>query len=95
MELPKMKLTSASGSEINLEALYQICPSCFTEVKDEKTGDLTHKINFSTLRELLGDNAFEGADEEYVTMRYITAKSRKVVIIPITFWFLPTSSVRE
>ena len=65
MELPKMKLTSASGSEINLEALYQICPSCFTEVKDENTGELTHKINFSTLRELLGDNAFEGADEEY------------------------------
>lgn len=65
MELPKMKLTSASGSEINLEALYQICPSCFTEVKDEKTGELTHKINFNTLRELLGDNAFEGADEEY------------------------------
>ena len=65
MELPKMKLTSASGSEINLEALYQICPSCFTEVKDEKTGELTHKINFSTLRELLGDNAYEGADEEY------------------------------
>lgn len=65
MELPKMKLSSASGSEINLEALYQICPSCFTEVKDEKTGELAHKINFSTLRELLGDNAFEGADEEY------------------------------
>ena len=65
MELPKMKLTSASGSEINLEALYQMCPSCFTEVKDEKTGELAHKINFSTLRELLGDNAFEGADEEY------------------------------
>lgn len=65
MELPKMKLTSASGSEINLEALYQICPSCFTEVKDDKTGELTHKINFGTLRELLGDNAFEGADEEY------------------------------
>ena len=65
MELPKMKLTSASGSEINLEALYQICPSCFTEVKDEKTEELAHKINFSTLRELLGDNAFEGADEEY------------------------------
>lgn len=60
-----MKLTSASGSEINLEALYQICPSCFTEVKDDKTGELTHKINFGTLRELLGDNAFEGADEEY------------------------------
>lgn len=60
-----MKLTSALGSEINLEALYQICPSCFTEVKDEKTGELTHKINFTILKELLGDNAFEGADEEY------------------------------
>ncbi len=65
MELTKMKLTSASGSEINLDALYQICPSCFTEVRDEKTGEITRKINFNTLRELLGDDAFEGADEEY------------------------------
>ena len=60
-----MELTSASGSELNLEALYQIMPSAFTEVRDEKTGDITHKINFNTLRELLGDNAYEGADEEY------------------------------
>lgn len=65
MELKKMELTSASGSELNLEALYQIMPSAFTEVRDEKTGDITHKINFNTLRELLGDNAYEGADEEY------------------------------
>lgn len=60
-----MKLTSASGSELNLEALYQIMPSAFTEVRDEKTGKITHKINFSTLRELLGDNAYDEADEEY------------------------------
>ena len=65
MELNKMKLTSASGSELNLEALYQIMPSAFTEVRDEKTGKITHKINFSTLRELLGDNAYDEADEEY------------------------------
>lgn len=65
MELKKMELTSASGSDINLEALYQIMPSAFTEVCDEKTGEISHKINFSTLRELLGDNAYEGADEEY------------------------------
>lgn len=65
MELSKMQLTSASGSDINLEALYQIMPSAFTEVRDEKTGEISHKINFSTLRELLGDNAYEGADEEY------------------------------
>ena len=65
MELEKMKLASASGSELHLEALYQIMPSAFTEVRDEKTGEITHKINFSTLRELLGDNAYDEADEEY------------------------------
>lgn len=65
MELEKMKLASASGSELNLDALYQIMPSAFTEVRDEKTGEITHKINFSTLRELLGDNAYDEADEEY------------------------------
>jgi len=65
MELKKMELTSASGSELNLEALYEIMPSAFTEVRDDKTGEITHKINFNTLRELLGDNAYEGADEEY------------------------------
>ena len=65
MELKKMELTSASGHDINLEALYQIMPSSFTEVRDEKTGEISHKINFDTLRELLGDNAYEGADEEY------------------------------
>lgn len=65
MELKKMELTSASGHDINLEALYQIMPSAFTEVRNEKTGEISHKINFDTLRELLGDNAYEGADEEY------------------------------
>lgn len=65
MELERMELTSASGNKLNLDALYQICPSCFTEVLDEATGKVTHKINFTTLRELLGDNAYEGADEEY------------------------------
>ena len=65
MELERMTLTSASGSKLNLDALYQIMPSCFTEVHDDKTGKISHKINFTTLRELLGDNAYEGADEEY------------------------------
>lgn len=65
MELKKMEMKSASGNELNLEALYQIMPSAFTEVRDDKTGEIAHKINFNTLRELLGDNAYEGADEEY------------------------------
>ncbi len=64
-QIKKLDLASTSGASLNLEALYQICPQCFTEVKDEKTGQIERKINFTTLRELLGDNAYEGADEEY------------------------------
>ena len=65
VQLKRLELTSASGSELNLEALYRIMPSAFTEVRDDKTGEISHKINFNTLRELLGDNAYDGADEEY------------------------------
>lgn len=50
---------------MNLEALYQIAPSCFTEVKDDKTGELRHVVNFKILRQLLGGNAVEDADEMY------------------------------
>ena len=56
---------SADLSKLNLEALYQIAPSCFTEVKDEKTGELRHVVNFTTLRQLLGDDAVEDAPEMY------------------------------
>ena len=60
-----MELKSADGTKSNLEALYQIAPSCFTEVKDEKTGELRHVVNFTTLRQLLGDDAVEDANEMY------------------------------
>ena len=65
MKPDKLELSSVDGTRLNLEALYQIAPSCFTEVKDEKTGELRHVVNFKTLRQLLGDNAVEDADEMY------------------------------
>lgn len=65
MKPNKLELSSVDGTQLNLEALYQIAPSCFTEVKDEKTGELHHVVNFKTLRQLLGDNAVEDADEMY------------------------------
>lgn len=65
MEPNKLDLCSVNGTQLNLEALYQIAPSCFTEVKDDKTGELRHVVNFKTLRQLLGDNAVEDADEMY------------------------------
>lgn len=65
MKPNKLELSSVDGTQLNLEALYQIVPSCFTEVKDDKTGELRHVVNFKTLRQLLGDNAVEDADEMY------------------------------
>lgn len=65
MKPNKLDLNSVDGTQLNLEALYQIAPSCFTEVKDDKTGELRHVVNFKILRQLLGDNAVEDADEMY------------------------------
>lgn len=65
MKPNKLDLSSVDGTQLNLETLYQIAPSCFTEVKDDKTGELRHVVNFKTLRQLLGDNAVEDTDEMY------------------------------
>lgn len=60
-----MDLTSADGVQLNLDALYQIAPSCFTEASDPKTGEIKRVVNFDVLRQLLGDNAVEDAPEAY------------------------------
>lgn len=61
----RMKLQSADGAQLNLDALYQIAPSCFTEVADPDTGGQKRVVNFDVLRQLLGDNAVEDAPEAY------------------------------
>ena len=38
MKPNKLDLSSVDGTDLNLEALYQIVPSCFAEVIDDKTG---------------------------------------------------------
>ena len=60
----RMELQSADGAQLNLDALYQIAPSCFTEVAAPGTG-VKRVINFDVLRQLLGDNAVEDAPEAY------------------------------
>lgn len=63
MEKPKkLELQSADGVQLNLDALFQIAPSCFSETIDEKTGDVKRTINFTTLRQLLGDSVDEDAE---------------------------------
>ncbi|MQP11958.1 site-specific DNA-methyltransferase [Prevotella copri] len=62
----RMKLQSADGVQLNLDALYQIAPSCFTEVADpDSGGGVKRVVNFDVLRQLLGDNAVEDAPEAY------------------------------
>ena len=61
----RLETTSVDGTKINLEALYQIAPSCFTEEKDEETGEIKRVVNFETLRQLLGGDAVDGDEEMY------------------------------
>ena len=61
----RLEMQSADGVQLNLDALYQIAPSCFTEAADPKTGKIKRMVNFDTLRQLLGDDAVEDASEAY------------------------------
>lgn len=75
MEIKKQTLTSASHSEFTLEALKQIAPSAFTEVRGAD-GELTQKVNFEVLRELLGD-AIADADEESFGFQWVGKQAAK------------------
>lgn len=84
MKPNKLELSSVDGTQLNLEALYQIVPSCFTEVKDDKTGELRRVVDFKTLRQLLGDNAVEDADEMYQFTWPGKQEARREAARPIT-----------
>ena len=60
-----LDLNSASGTQLNMEALYQIAPSVFTEARDAKTGEIARKVDFDALRALLGDAVKEEGGESY------------------------------
>ena len=56
---------TADGAEMNLDALYQLFPSCFTEAKDVITGKVRRVVDWGKLRELLGEYAEDGEPEKY------------------------------
>ena len=64
MQIDHLDKQTMDGAQQNLDALYQICPSCFTEAAGED-GKLRHVVDFEKLRALLGDNAVEDAPEVY------------------------------
>lgn len=65
MEQPKyIDIQTPNGAELNLDALYKIAPSCFTEAKGDD-GEVRRVVDFNKLRLLLGDNAVEDTPEVY------------------------------
>lgn len=65
MEQPKhIAMQTTDGTQLNLDALYRIAPSCFTEAQGEN-GEMHRVVDFNKLRLLLGDNAVEDAPEVY------------------------------
>lgn len=61
----RLDMTSPGGAQLNLDALYRIAPSVFTEATDPKTGKAAHKVDFEALRRLLGDNVMDEGGESY------------------------------
>lgn len=84
MERPeRLSLQSADGAQLNLDALYQIAPSCFTEATDSKTGQIKRVVNFDVLRQLLGDDTVEDAPEAYEFNWVGKQEARAEVLRPI------------
>jgi adenine-specific DNA-methyltransferase len=95
MKPEHLALTSKSNTQLDLEALYKIAPSCFTETRDEKTGELRHVVDFHKLRQLLGDNTVEGELEAYEFTWVGKQAARREAATPInkTLRPVPESSV--
>ena len=64
MNIHHLDKQTADGTAQNLEALYKLFPSCFTESADV-WGNVKRAINWGKLRELLGDNVADGEPEVY------------------------------
>ena len=58
-----MDLNTPDGAQLNMDALYQIAPSVFTESRD--AWGVKRTVNFDALRQLLGDNAVDNSSETY------------------------------
>ena len=64
-DIKRLDLNTPDGTQLNMDELYKIAPSVFTESRDEKTGELKRVLNFDALRQLLGDNAVDESRETY------------------------------
>ena len=65
MELNRLDMRSADSAQLNIDALYRIAPSVFTEATDPKTGKVARKVDFEALRRILGDSVMDEGGESY------------------------------
>ena len=95
MKPERLERTTVDGSKLNLEALYRIAPSCFTECEDRKVESgvisvdkngqhVRMAVNFTTLRQLLGDAAVEDGEEMYQFTWPGKQAARREAAAPIT-----------
>ena len=63
-EIKRLDLNTPDGAQLNMDALYQIAPSVFTESRDA-WGGVKRAVNFDALRQLLGDNVVDNSSETY------------------------------
>ncbi|WP_297115887.1 DNA methyltransferase [uncultured Porphyromonas sp.] len=75
---------SPDGSELTIEALRQIAPSCITEVKDPQSGAIRQVVDFDVLRTLLGDRSVEAGTEMYSFIWPGKQAARREAATPIT-----------
>ena len=64
MDFKRLEMSSASHSDSTLEALRELVPGAFTETR-EPSGELTYRVDWDMLRELLGDTIRESDEETY------------------------------
>ena len=68
---------SADGAQINLDALYRIAPSAFTEAPDPQTGRPRRVVDFDALRQLLGDCAVQAGDGEMYRFTWVGKRAAR------------------
>ena len=65
MQIEHLNKETTDGTVRNLDALYQLFPSCFTEAKDVITGKMHRAVDWGKLRELLGEYVESDEPEKY------------------------------
>ena len=61
----KLDKETTDGTVRNLDALYQLFPSCFTEAQDAVTSKMRRVVDWAKLRELLGEYVESDEPEKY------------------------------